>query len=484
MMLNGRNNKEAKLIRKMIKSGNGHIFNFWNEITDEEKDLLFDDIKKVDLKKSEKYYKKFIGYRKVPDDYFPPDTFKLENRRNTEYLDEAGAAAMRKGKVAYLTVAGGQATRLNYDHPKGLFPISPVKQKPLFRIFAEKIKFISELYSADIKWYIMTSESNYLETIHFFIDNGYFGLKKDGIVFFQQDMLPTLTLDGKLILSQKNRLYMNPDGHGGTLKAMLNIGFLDEMKAAGIKYLYYFQVDNPIINLNDTLLLGYHAHKKSMVTTKVIRKNEPLEKLGCIVRLKNKRNAVIEYSDLPDELSFEKDSNNNMKFEMGSIGSHIFNVDFLLKFTKKLPIHFAKKKIDAYEPSNDGNGNLNASMEFTRIESVKFETFVFDVIKFAEKSAFFECERHEEFSPLKNKTGNDSIESCTNDQIRQHLSWLIDAGLIRDTGNVNKNIKVEISPLYAPDRNIFLQKALKDSDNLKKAVFGPDGNLKNEIYID
>jgi UDP-N-acetylglucosamine/UDP-N-acetylgalactosamine diphosphorylase len=52
---------------------------------------------------------------------------------------EAGRAALREGQVAAILVAGGQGTRLGFDHPKGMYPIGPVSGRSLFAIHAEKI---------------------------------------------------------------------------------------------------------------------------------------------------------------------------------------------------------------------------------------------------------------------------------------------------------------------------------------------------------
>jgi UDP-N-acetylglucosamine/UDP-N-acetylgalactosamine diphosphorylase len=469
----GRNISEANLIKKIINNKNGHIFYFWEELTDEQKDNLIKELSEVDFGKLDKYYDKFLENKSREFNYLKPDVLSFEERENRQFLKSTGEKSLQNGEVAYLTVAGGQATRLGFNNPKGCFPISPVKKNPLFRIFAEKIKFYSDLYNVDLKWYIMTSETNYKETKHFFIDNKYFNLNKDNVIFFSQNMIPTLDMKGRLILSDKDKIYENPDGHGGTLKALLNIGLLKEMKNHGIRYLYYFQVDNPLINLGDTSFIGYHINEKSMVTTKVIKKKNQHESLGCPVKI-NGSNSIIEYSDLPESLANAKDENNNPKFLMGSIGIHIFNIDFLMKFTKKLPIHYARKKITAYK-FNDKN-----EMVLSDVDSIKFETFVFDVIIFAKRSLFYETLREEEFSPLKNNIGIDSIETCENDQIKQYFLWLKDAGFIND---IEISPKIEISPLFAPDKNIFLQKAGGNTDKLNKDLFDNNGKLKNEIYI-
>jgi UDP-N-acetylglucosamine/UDP-N-acetylgalactosamine diphosphorylase len=83
---------------------------------------------------------------------------------------EAGEAALRAGRVAAFTVAGGQGTRLGYDGPKGTFPVTPIKKKTLFQVFAEKIRAAGERYGKPLHWFIMTSHQNHAATEGFFQD--------------------------------------------------------------------------------------------------------------------------------------------------------------------------------------------------------------------------------------------------------------------------------------------------------------------------
>ena len=51
---------------------------------------------------------------------------------------EPGLELLRNGKVGCLIVAGGQGSRLGFDGPKGMFPITPIKKKTLFQVFQKK----------------------------------------------------------------------------------------------------------------------------------------------------------------------------------------------------------------------------------------------------------------------------------------------------------------------------------------------------------
>ena len=470
-MIKGRNSEENQVIKGVIESGNEHVFHFWDELADNEKDNLLKQLKSIDFQLIAEYYNNYKNIDEKSFDKFEPVKYlSAEESISNNELNKIGADALKSGEIAFLTVAGGQGSRLGYEHPKGCFPISPVKKKPLFQIFAEKILFYSSYYSNNFFWYIMTSKYNYRETLDFFIANDFFGLNKNNVIFFKQGTFPSLTIDGKLILADKSNIFMNPDGHGGILKALLKNNLLEDIKIKGIKHLSYFQVDNPLVDMADPRFIGYHIREKSNVTTKVIAKLYPEEKLGVIGRI-NGKSSVIEYSDLPEKEMFAVDENGKLLYLMGSIAVHIFEVDFLMNFTEKMPLHYAEKKIKGYF-FNDNDKPI-----FTDMNGTKFETFIFDTIPLAERALFFETDREVEFYPVKNKDGFDSIDTCIIGQSRLFYSWLKDAGLINEEYN---NQMVEISPLYSPVKEIFLEKVNENSDKFK------NDNLKNqkEIYIE
>lgn len=461
------------VIKKLEESGNSHILYFYETLSEKEKNDLLDEVGSIDFDLIKKLFEDFKNQKKEPQNLKPADYYPIEITQNNRELKDIAEVSLRKGEVALLTVAGGQGSRLGYDHPKGCFPITPVRSKSLFQIFAEKIKFYSDYYKTQFYWYIMTSKENYDETLSFFKDNNFFSLNKEHIVFFKQGSLPTLTMDGKLILKDKNALFLNPDGHGGILNALSKNNIYQHMVKNGVKYLSYFQVDNPLTKIIDPYFLGCHIKENSKVSSKVIKKAYPEEKLGVICK-KGQANCVIEYSDLSKEDMYAKDEKGNLKYLMGSIAIHIFNVEFLARLAEKLPVHFAVKKIKGY--LSDGKGDFQIS----ECEGVKFESFIFDVIPMADISIFFETTREVEFSPLKNREGSDSIQTCREAQSLLFLNWLKEAKLIDKDYDIN----VEISPLFAPDVEIFLNKVQENFDKLKNVIYDRNNNVKENIYIE
>ncbi len=350
-----------------------------------------------------------------------------------------GEDLLRQGRVAVVIVAGGQGSRLGIDAPKGVVKVTPVRAKSLFCLHAQKVLALGRKYGSAIPVFIMTSRANDAQTRQFFADNNYFGLNRNDVYFFVQGMLPSVTPLGKFIVSRQGGLFMNPDGHGGTFTALKKNGCLDIMQARGIEELFYFQVDNPLVKICDPLFVGLHNAGGAQMSSKVVRKRSYEEKVGVIARVDGKT-RVIEYSDMSAEMRYATNEMEEMLFWAGSIAIHMIRCDFAEALTTKglhLPWHQANKVIQTLDEA----GN---PVEET---GIKFETFIFDALPLADKSITLEVLRDEEFAPVKNKTGEDSLESSIIMQSDLFRSWLKESGI-----QVTDDILVEISPLFALNR--------------------------------
>jgi UDP-N-acetylglucosamine/UDP-N-acetylgalactosamine diphosphorylase len=104
----------------------------------------------------------------------------------------------------------------------------------------------------------------------------------------------------------------------------------------------------------------------------------------------------------------------------------------------------------------------------TKIEGIKFETFLFDALPLADRSITLEVLREEEFAPVKNLTGVDSLESSRHMQTSLYASWLNRLGI-----EVGNGISVEFSPLFALDfEELNLKAALLPRAIEKDTYFG------------
>jgi UDP-N-acetylglucosamine/UDP-N-acetylgalactosamine diphosphorylase len=350
-------------------------------------------------------------------------------------------------------VAGGQGTRLGYDGPKGTFGVTPLKKKPLFQVFAEKIRAVGLRYGKPLHWFIMTSHANHEQTEAFFVANRYFGLDRKRVHFFRQGRMPAVDFAGKILLETQDSLALSPDGHGGSLRALNRSGALDVMKAEGIDTISYFQVDNPIVRCVDPAFIGFHLLNRSEMSSKMVPKAYPGEKVGhfCVQRGKV---IVVEYSDMPAAMQQETATDGELRYLAGSIAIHVIDREFARRLATggdgvALPFHRADKKI----PTVSAHG---VPVKPDKANGIKFEMFVFDALPFAENSIVIETGRKDDFSPVKNAEGVDSPQTARDDQLRQFARWFKSVGVAVDTDGTGLPMStMEIAPLFGYDADSF-----------------------------
>ena len=97
---------------------------------------------------------------------------------------------IKAGKLAVVTMAGGQGTRLGHTGPKGTYDLGLDTHKSIFEILTDTLKEAREKYGVDIPWYIMTSDENNEATVKFFKEHNYFGYPESAVyTFFKQGKL-------------------------------------------------------------------------------------------------------------------------------------------------------------------------------------------------------------------------------------------------------------------------------------------------------
>jgi len=431
--------------------GQGHLLAFWPSLRDGDRDALLDDLGRITVQQvpglvkllTESRHGGIDPTRVEPAEVVPRDAVSAE-------VVDRGRALLSAGKVAAFTVAGGQGTRLGFDGPKGAFEISPVRGKPLFQLFAESIRASELRYGTGIPWYVMTSPANDAVTRAFFEERAFFGLSPDRVRFFQQGVMPAFDADGKMMLDRQHRVSLSPDGHGGSLLAMATTGILADMAERGIEIISYFQVDNPLVSVLDPAFIGLHDARGSEMSSKALPKADDLERVGNFV-MTDGRMEVIEYSDFPDELAHARNDDGSRRFDAGNIAIHLLSRSFVERLTADpaafaLPWHMAHKKVPYVDIAS------GRRIEPEAPNATKLEAFVFDALPLARNPIILETSRAEEFSPVKNPTGVDSVESAKRDMVRRAGRWLAAAGVDVPTDGGGECAPArEISPLVALD---------------------------------
>ncbi len=430
-------------LRDRLKArGQEHVLAAWDRLDAEERAHLMGQLQALDFDLLARLYQRRNESFPVPAEHqIAPVPAILPDAPDPDARN-IGAAALEQGEVAALVVAGGQGSRLGFERPKGMYLVGPVSGRSLFQLHAEKVLARGRKHGAPIPLLVMTSHATHAETEAFFQQHDYFGLSPDDVYFFRQGTMPALDLEtGRLLMESPGRIFTSPNGHGGTITAMADTGLLDRLGHIGVRHVFYFQVDNPLVKIADPTFLGQHIRARADVSSKVIPKDGPFDKLGNLVLIDGKL-SIIEYSDLPSDLAKARDAAGNLRINVGNPAIHIFDLAFLERVTEGdaagLPYHLARKKVPCWDPA------ANEFVVPQRENALKFERFVFDVLPLAERWTAVATSRREEFAPLKNATGADSPESVRAALVAMAIDWLRQAG-----GDVPADAVVEISPLFA-----------------------------------
>ncbi len=436
------------LQQKLKQHSQQHVLQFWDQLNSQQRSDLVDQVNDIDLALIDQL---IAGEDQKPDfaamaaAASPPPAVKSDGTGASWTVQQAhqrGEQALRDGEVGAVLVAGGQGTRLGFDQPKGMFEIGPVSGRTLFQMFADRLQAIATCYGANIPLYIMTSAATDAETRSYFQSNDYLGLNSDDVTIFQQGTMPAVdSATGKLLMSSKSSLALSPDGHGGTVRALHRSGCLDDASKRGIKHFAYFQVDNPLVALCDPELIGHHLMAASEMTTQVVRKRYPMEKVGNVVLIDGKV-EIIEYSDLPESAANVLDDDGEIRLWAGNIAVHVIDREFLVRMNESvdaLPFHRASKKVAFVDPSGQ-------SVTPEEPNAIKFERFIFDLLPAANNGFVVESLPSEAFAPVKNANGapTDTPELAMAAISDLHASWLRKAG-----AKIADGVKVEINPRFA-----------------------------------
>ena len=400
---------ETKATQKLKVHNQEEIVNLLNSFLEEEKEKVYKQITELDFKNITKLYNELSKKEKITieniQEVIALNKDKLSIEELKEY-DDLGRNIIQSNGYALVTMSGGQGTRLGYDKPKGEFLVN-IEQEPkfLFEILADKLKEENDKYNVIIPWYIMTSSENDEEIKHFFKEHNNFGYESEYIKFFKQENLPLITENGKILIGKDKLIKEAANGNGGIFNAMYKNGILQDMEQRGVKWIFISSIDNILLKIADTTLIGLAIEKKVEIATKSLVRNSPDEKIGAICKSNNKI-KVIEYSEMSDEMKNKRNDDGELTFGESHIMCNLFSLKALqLLANKELPYHIAHKKSEYL----DNNGNLVKPEE---PNVYKFETFIFDSWSYFDDIAILRGKREEDFAPIKNKEGVDSPQTA------------------------------------------------------------------------
>ncbi|MBC8353415.1 MAG: UDPGP type 1 family protein [Planctomycetes bacterium] len=439
-----------ELAAQLTDAGQSQVLAFWDELSAAQQSSLLAQLEAVDFELINQLVQ---GEDAAPDwaalaaKAEPPRAIRLDSTGNEFSPDEAiarGEQALRDGQLGLILVAGGQGTRLGFDHPKGMFPLGPVSKRTLFQILIERLRAVANRYGVSIPMYLMTSPATHDETIAFLDQHDRFGLKEDELQIFCQGVMPAIDArTGKLLLAERDSLALSPDGHGGTLAALVKEGCMADAQKRNIEHLFYCHIDNPLAQICDPKLIGYHLLANSDMTSQAVKKRAADEKVGNVVTIGGVT-QIIEYIDLPPQYGQQKQGDGSLKLWAGNIGVHTFRRSFLEQAASQkdsLPFHRALKAV------------LHVDFAGTEVtpaseNAIKFERFIFDLLPLAQNAIVVEVNAGDAFAPVKNADGDPTDTPAT----AKAAMLARDAKLLCDAGaTITDGVGVEVSPLWALD---------------------------------
>jgi len=448
--------RREALLSRLKAIGQEHLIAFWNRLASAEQETLAGQIEGIDAELFRKLQDEHRRQMTAGDDVGskwaalaaqaePPHAMRLDGSGvsfSSDDARDAGAAALKAGQVGMILVAGGLGTRLGFDQPKGMFPIGPLSGRSLFQVLIEQLLAVSRRHGARIPLCVMTSPATDAETRRFLRENQNFGLPDGDLAIFCQATMWAVSSDfSRILLESPGSLFLGPDGHGGMLSAFNRTGALAEAERRGIKHLFYGQIDNPLLQVCDELLIGSHILAGSEMTTQVVPKRDPLERVGNVVQIDG-RSQVIEYSDLPEEFARQRDMDGALYLWAGNLAIHVFDLAFLSRQAREpsaLPFHVAKKKVACL----DENGQL---VEPQEPNALRFERFIFDLLPRAERALVVEADPFDAFAPVKNSDD----EPTDNPRLAKAAILALHRALLERAGiEVAAGVPVEINPLWA-----------------------------------
>ncbi|MCF0125926.1 MAG: UTP--glucose-1-phosphate uridylyltransferase [Clostridia bacterium] len=401
--------KEQIAINTLKKYNQNHIIKILEKLENPKKQELIEQILKTNFEQIMGLYENTKKEIEIKDKKIEAieylDKEKLSKTQKENY-DSLGEEIIRNGKYAVVTMAGGQGTRLGHTGPKGTFKLDVYgKGKYLFEIIVENLKEANEKYKTTIPWYIMTSRENHDETKTFLEKHKYFGYDKNYVEIFTQKELPLISEDGKILISKEYKIKEASDGNGGTYSSLRNCGCLADMKERGVKWIFIGSVDNALLKMADTTLIGMAVDKKVQIASKSVVKANPKERVGVFCKL-NGHPKVIEYTELPEKMAEERDNNGELRYGESHIMCNLYTIEAVEKISNEPLIYHSAHKKNSYI-NEDGKEIIPEEPN-----SYKFESFIFDAFEIFDDIAILRGKREDDFAPVKNKEGVDSPKTA------------------------------------------------------------------------
>ena len=389
--------KLSEVKKILSKYNQEHLIQFYSELTEKQKSDLLNQILKIDFEEILNLYEESkLEVLNSTENIEPLDYSIKANFSKSEkkQLTSIGVKAIKSGKVGVITLAGGQGSRLGFSGPKGTFSLDTTPRKSLFEILCDYLKKYATRYNVNIPWYIMTSTNNYFDTISFFEQNNFFEYGRNNIIFFVQDNMPIVDINGKLVLSEIYKVNLASNGNGNLFSALRKENLIKDMEQKKLQWLFVGGIDNVLLDPLDPIFIGHTINSKFEIGSKTLFKENPSD-ISWVFARKNGKPAIVDCENFTEEISKLKDISSKYLYREKNMLAHIFSLNAIKQMANiSLPYHRAFRK--------------NAFVNFEGMKEVpespniyKFEQFVFDAFSYFDNIALLRVNADNEFAPIK-----------------------------------------------------------------------------------
>lgn len=391
-------------LQYLTAHGQEHLLRFYDNLLPQQQEKLLGQISGLGLERPQ--FRDRSALTQKRGKFSPLGALTLEEiRANEETYRKIGIEAIQNAKVGAVLLAGGQGSRLGFDHPKGMFNMGKTRELYIFQCLIQNLLRVTDEAGAYVPLMIMTSEQNDAETRAFLKEHNYFGYSADNVHFFKQETEPAVDEAGKVLMHAPDQIVLSPNGNGGWFSSMQRAGLLKTVEEIGIEWLNVFAVDNVLQQIADPVFIGATIASGCASGGKVVSKAAPDERVGVLC-LEDDKPSIVEYYEMTEEMRTLRNADGSLAYRFGVILNYLFRVDALMDtLGSDFPLHIAHKKIPylnqdgTYVKPDEPNG-------------YKFETLVLDMVHMQDSCLAFEVERAKEFAPVKNATGVDSVETA------------------------------------------------------------------------
>lgn len=239
-------------------------------------------------------------------------------------LAELGRAAIAKGEVGAVILAGGMATRFG-GVVKAVVPVT--QGKTFLQIKLDDIDGQAKASGGSVPTYLMTSFATHQRITEV--------VKGTKVEAFPQFVSLRLRPDGTLFTEKDGTLSPYAPGHGDLSFALRRSGVLQKFRSGGGKLLYMSNVDNLGATL-DPAVIGAHVKRGAKITCEVVRKVKG-DKGGAPARI-NGVPQIVEAFRFPP--AFDQDQIPVFNTNSFVLDAEAIDRDF------DLPFYKVEKKVD------------------------------------------------------------------------------------------------------------------------------------------